>query len=674
MATPLASDPILLAAQARQVIQGLHGRNDIVVRLKTNQSGFAEDALDKLDEDAPGHFRSDKRVLTLNLDKLTKAIPESLASVEDFRKHPILAGVAAHESAHAKFSLWGTVNGDEFPETIPNPDWDETHVHTSACTPSLCDTHGGKWGSDSTCTTCYDDEADEPKLNPNLGVKMPPCLLDIEEFPVDEHGQLAQIAEMLEEPRVERLGMNTFTKTWRRAMQLSAGHLVMEGVEEDDDQGKEPLDAALRLAILVGGRLAAGTLGNSGESRATAKRILASVEKIMETALPDVEDPFHTVMGLINKQVFSNEHTAPIPHLEAARQILQIIHPEQSKDPDNPDDGEGEGGGSGGGAAMPGAGESAEGEGTASAEAQLAMAAALSEMTSELGDALDALSEQMAEEVQIDMDQPESGEQQQSGGYGAVVYNNPKAPRVVRHEQPTQADRDLYKKARNWMEAQIEATVTEAEVNQWLPTGGARLDVRSHVRDNMAGHRANQRSDWSRVSETVKPAPPVKVAIMLDGSGSMSSLARPSAAIAWAAANAAADLPESRTVSVVYGAEAAVTQMPGHVPARDLAISATDGPWENFISAAKLVESALWLDEPVEEGQPSNVLIIIVSDLQYGKEGQGEGFMRITQEWADKGYRILVTGAGKRDTIWGTGKSMSEIKQIELVKMEELFQ
>jgi hypothetical protein len=703
-------DPLILAAQARPVIASLHQRNDTVLRFSTKKSGYVEDELDAGAEDEGGHFRIDKKVMILDLDRLTKNEVESLATVEDFRKHPILAGVAAHQSAHARWSLWGTTEGDEFPETIPNPDYDEAHVHDASCDPKLCSGDGvtatapHKWGDPDggQCATCIETITEPdgtivvgPKLNPALGSTLPKCNHGIESFPVKPGGQLAEVAKMLEEPRVERLGTNNFTKTWQRGMQLGAGHLVMEGVEEDDAADKDPLDAALGLAIRVGGRLAAGTLGTSMESRATVKRILGSVQKVMETALPDADDPYHSVMGLINKQVFSNEHTAPIPHLEAARQILAILHPENQDNPDEPGDGDGEGQGEGSGAGAaaailagsPGEGDP-EGEGESPSvsdgdestekpektpeqqQAEEDMKAALSEAFADAMDGLDALNDELSKEKIIDEDTPESKKQEQ-GGHGAVVYNDPQAPEVHHHEQPTKEDQELFRRARDWFWAQIEPTVTKADVSTWMPGGGARLNVRQWIKDNLNGNVGPQRRDWEREIESVKPAPPVKQAIMLDGSGSMSSYARKSAAIAWATANAAADLPESRTVSVIYGPAAAVTQLPGHNPARDLAVSNTDGGWENFIHASQIVEQALWLDDQVEEGQPENVFILIVSDLQYGRAGQGPAFLRITKDWAERGYRIMVAGAAANRSVGGV--TIGSIDWIELVAMDDLF-
>lgn len=638
------TDPIVLAAQARPMLETLHQRNDVVVYLKTNKSGFDEDALDEQDEGAPGHFRVERRALTLVLDTLlgktehghSKPLPDSLATIEDWRKHPVLAGVAAHESAHARFSLWDSQD-NPLPETIVNPNFDPAHPE-----PKL------------------PDDTDDPDH------KGP------EEFPVSRNGKLHELAMMLEEPRVERLGTGNFTKTWRRAMQMSASHLILEQVDSDDANGVKALDAAVRLTVLIGGRLAAGTLGSTFESRKMVRKILDSAQAIIEEALPDADDPFHKINGIVSEHVFNNDHTDARAHLEAARRILEIAHPEHAEDPDSGGAGAG-GSGSGGGDGEEDDEGEGEGEGSATSAALEAMAKAMR-------DNLDTLHEEMAKMVESEESQPDPSERD-GGGYGSVLYRDPMAPRIARHEQPNADDRDLYRRALAWMEKQTQPTITEYEINQWLPVGGARLDVRSHIRDNLAGHRGSQRSDWSRVSETVKTAPPVKVAIMLDGSGSMSRFARPSASIAWAAANAAAQLPESRTVSVVYGNAAAVTQAPGHLPAKTVAVSNTDGSTEEFIGAAKLVEDALWLDQDTAEGEPTNVLIIIVSDLRYGgidrrtREPQAAGFKRIVDDWHARGFRVVVVGANPATELYNTAPRVlhRDIKSIEIVSPQDLF-
>lgn len=620
------TDAIKLAAEARPVIAKLHERNDVVVQFSTNESEYIEDRYNA-DEADPGHFRADKIVLKINLDRVIrkdKPAPKSLATIEDFRQYPVLAGVAAHESAHARFTLWE----DSLPKSIPNPDYD----------PAVTDGSNGP-----------------------------------EVFPVSRNGKLYTLAEVLEEPRAERLATNTFTKTWQKALTFSAAKFVLEAVDEDDANGEEPLDAAVKMAILVGGREMAGTLGTSFESRNQVRKVLDSAKAVIEKAVQEkkeqgaetVEHPFDAIMQIINRQTYNNDHTDAASHLESARQILAIVYPEDKENPDS-------GGGPG---YAPGASGEGEGEGE---ESGGGMSAAMSELAEDMKDALEAFGDEMQKMQEIEEDQPESGG---GGGYGAVQYKNNRAPQIGRHEQPNDKDRELYRRAREWMENQIEPTVTEYEIGQWLPGSGSRLNVRSYVRDNLANHKASQRSDWDKRGETVKPAPPVKVGIMLDGSGSMHAMARPSAAIAWAAANAAADLPESRTVSVVYGSAAQVTQEPGHVPAKTIAVSNTDGPWENFTEAAWLVSDALRLDEPTEEGAPLNTLIVIVSDLHYGgsdaKYGsQWEGFMQITKAWSDQGIKIMVVGADPNRSVRlpdGSVQKLKEATAIEFVKPEDLF-
>ena len=302
--------------------------------------------------------------------------------------------------------------------------------------------------------------------------------------------------------------------------------------------------------------------------------------------------------------------------------------------------------------------------------------AEFAEMAAGMKEAIDGLVDAIKEEVVSEETAPEN-EKTMGGGHGSTLYKDPEAPQIHHYEEPNAADRELYHRALAWMEQQIEPTVTEATWNQWLPTGGARLDIRSYLRDNMAGLRGTQRSDWVRVSETIKPAPPVKVGIMLDGSGSMNSYARPSASIAWAAANAAAQLPESRTVSVVYGNAAQVTQEPGHLPARQVAVSRTDGGTEEFIDAARMVEEALWLNDDIEEDQKSNVLIIIISDLHYcgtnraTGESQAVGFMRIVADWAAKGYQVVVVGGDyttiKNYSRYGDARNLANSKSTDFV-------
>jgi hypothetical protein len=728
------TDPIILAAEAREILAGLHKRNDTIVRFRTNRSGYSADALTKLDEKLPGHFNDRKKELTFNLDDLLngKPLPASLGSVEQWRLYPILAGVAAHESGHARWSRW---DSDEhpLPASIPNPDFDPAHaepkVERDVEVPITRQKHdprlvsetnpGGLLPDDTLTDEEWFSKHGQPVPSTRTVKKMvnDPDYKGPEFYPVQRGGKLLALAALLEEPRVERLGLGNFTKTWQRALPFAATHLVLERVDEDDAEGKDALMAAVGLAVVVGGRQIVGTLGTSHESRANVRRILESVKKIIETAMAEKMandskfDPYHEIMGIIATAVFSDSHYDATPHLEAARRILKVLEPEKQDDPDEPEpddegeDGEGEGGEAPNmGMTSGGAGSSAQGdksdeesEGGGSGEdeddsesedgdagepeseqeksdrearerlaqeAREQIAKALAEAKQELSAAIDKMADDGKREAK------EEAEQQQGpSGVGPQLSRDRNAPPIERLENPNAEDRALYRKAQRYFESQIQPTVTQAEIDQWMPGGGARLDVRNFIRDNVAGNVATKRHDWSLVSETVKPAPPVKLGIMLDGSGSMSSRARWSASVGWAAANAAADLPEALTTSIVYGNAAGVTQKPGHDPVKQVAVASCNGSWENFPHAVELLEENLRLNEPTEDGEPTNVSIIIVSDLIY-RDVAIQEFNRKTKEWAEKGYNILVVGIRPEYDVESRGIDLS---YVTVTTAEDLF-
>jgi hypothetical protein len=726
------TDPIILAAEAREVLAKLHLRNDTIVRFRTNRSGYSSDALTKLDEKIPGHFNDRKKELTFNLDDLLngKSLPASLGNVEAWRLYPVLAGVAAHESGHARWSRW---DSDEhpIPASIPNPDFDPAHpvpkVERDVEVPITRQKHDPRLVSETnTGGLTPEPELSDEEWFSKHGQPVPatrtvkkmvndPDYQGPEFYPIQRGGKLLALAALLEEPRVERLGLGNFTKTWQRALPFAATHLVLERVDEDDAEGKDALMAAVGLAIVVGGRQIVGTLGTSHESRANVRRILDSVKTIIETAMAEKMandskfDPYHEIMGIIATAVFSDSHYDATPHLEAARQILKVLEPEKQDDPDEPEpddedeeSGEGQGEAPNMGMTSGGAGESAKGdeksdesgggsgeksdedgdegdgdgeggesepekseeEKQAEQEAREKLQQALAAAKQELAEAIDKMADDGKREAK-----EEAAQQEGPSGVGPQLSRDRNAPPIQKLENPNAEDRALYRKAQRYFEAQIQPTVTQAEIDQWMPGGGARLDVRNFIRDNVAGNVATKRHDWSVVSETVKPAPPVKLGILLDGSGSMQSRARWSASVGWAAANAAADLPEALTTSIVYGNAAGVTQKPGHDPVKQVAIANCNGSWENFPHAVQLLEEGLRLDEPTEDGEPTNVSIIIVSDLIYRDVAIVE-FNRKTKEWAEKGYSVLVVGIRPEYDVEARGIDLS---YVTVTTAEDLF-
>lgn len=657
------TDPIVLGAEAREMLTKLHERGDVVVKMKTDKSGYAADKLsdaEKASQDG-GHYTDERKILSINLDKVLagKEPPVKLNTIEDWRLYPVLAGVAAHESGHARWSRWHDTKENPFPGVIPNPEHDPAHPVKMIPNP------------------------DHNKPGDELSKLLPETVEDPDykgpiSYPVDEKsGKLVELAKIIEEPRVERLGRTHYTKTWKKAMEFSASYLTLETVDEMEDDDTDPLDSAVRLAALVGGRLSAGTLGATTESRASAQRVLDSAQRVIETALPQTPDAFFEIMGLVNGEVFNNDHDDALSHLEAARQILAIVHPESQDDPDSGDSGDSEGGSAAMGMTSGGEGDSAKSD-----AAKAAMILAIADAAADLESAMNELGTTSDE---IAHAEAEAQEAQQHEGYGTTEVANPLPPQISYYDEPNADDQALYRRARIWMELQIQNTIIESEYGQWLPGGGSRLNVRSMIRDDLAGHEATQRTDWDRVSETVKPAPPVKIGILLDGSGSMGRQARFSAGVAWAVANAAADLPESRTVSIVFGNKAAVTQEPGRGTQKQVAVAHTNGGTEDFKGAAKLVEEHLQLDPMGNnpdnpDGEPENVLIIIVSDLMFFGLGQAEAAAKTSKEWVERGYKVVNIGCDLELLLRGGNQKRKRVLDvvlkygtIELTKKENLF-
>lgn len=682
------NDLFRLAAEARPLIQQLHAREDVVLQFKSDASEYSEDRLSDFDRqtaDHPGRFSLANKFITLNLDALIsdrRPMPESLATLDDFRKNPVLAGVAAHSAAHARFSIWDQ-NQQNIPSQLPNPDFDPAHP---------------------VPTKDYEIEEDDGSIT--IEQHEDPDYRGPESFPLDvERGRLMEVAGLLEEARVERLAMRTFGKTFREALKFSSTHLTLEsldeGDEDNDGMGESALDSALRTMILIGGRTVAGTLGFDARNRAATQKVLGNAQKVIETALQEQivngGDPFHEVMGLVSDAVFDNIHDDAIPHLEYARRILNIIHPEDKDNPDNPGAGSAGGEGAGGAGMALAAGQAPgekpkgeesgeqegpvsgnlpgedDGEGSGKSEEQQALEQALNEMEGDLKDALNEMAQEMAaavaaEEKSVDEELDGDG----TNSFGAVRSKNEKPPHIDRYEQPTAADRELARKAEKWMRDQIEPTVTEFERGQWMPGGGTRFNPRNWVRDNLSGRQANERTDWEKTDEIVKQAPPVKVAVALDGSGSMSSKARQSASIGYAIAVASASLPESRTAALVFGHDALLTQEAGHgIIPREVGVAKNNAGWENFAAAAAMIEEQLGIeDASMDEGDPSNVLIIIVSDLMYGGQGQGAFFTKKTAEWKERGFRTVVVGARES----GPERFGVDQQFIERVAVEDLFE
>jgi hypothetical protein len=107
------------------------------------------------------------------------------------------------------------------------------------------------------------------------------------------------------------------------------------------------------------------------------------------------------------------------------------------------------------------------------------------------------------------------------------------------------------------------------------------------------------------------PAPPLRVGIACDVSGSMNAFAAPVASAAWIIARAAGHVPDAISASVIFGARVRALTHPGQTPAQVPVFAATDLR-EDFTTALDALDAALDLSRP-----GAARLLVIVSDGKF---------------------------------------------------------
>ncbi|WP_262402564.1 hypothetical protein [Actinomadura sp. CNU-125] len=93
------------------------------------------------------------------------------------------------------------------------------------------------------------------------------------------------------------------------------------------------------------------------------------------------------------------------------------------------------------------------------------------------------------------------------------------------------------------------------------------------------------------------PAPPLRVGIACDVSGSMKAFADPVASAAWIIATAAGHVPDAVSATVIFGARVRPVTRPGQRPAGVSTFEAND-PREDFVEAVDALDAALDLTRP----------------------------------------------------------------------------
>jgi hypothetical protein len=122
------------------------------------------------------------------------------------------------------------------------------------------------------------------------------------------------------------------------------------------------------------------------------------------------------------------------------------------------------------------------------------------------------------------------------------------------------------------------------------------------------------------------PAPPLRVGIACDISGSMGAFTGPVASAAWILARAAGHLPSARTASVLFGKGVYALTRPGETPTKVTDFTAT----ASSESACRAIDA---LDGALDLATPGTArLLVIVSDTMFVAPGEPAGAQqRITR-------------------------------------------
>ena len=120
------------------------------------------------------------------------------------------------------------------------------------------------------------------------------------------------------------------------------------------------------------------------------------------------------------------------------------------------------------------------------------------------------------------------------------------------------------------------------------------------------------------------PAPPLRVGIACDVSGSMQKFTGPVASAAWILARAAAMIPAATTATVTFGEHVRPVTRPGHTPAGVAEFAALDGEH-------KIGEAIDALDGALDLSRPGTArLLVIVSDACFRHGDTTDAKQRIT--------------------------------------------
>ena len=166
---------------------------------------------------------------------------------------------------------------------------------------------------------------------------------------------------------------------------------------------------------------------------------------------------------------------------------------------------------------------------------------------------------------------------------------------------------------------------TATTVHSATPPGRLRMREALSADAQRAAGALPAAAPFTRTIRRRVPAPPLRVGIACDVSGSMSAFAGPVASAAWILSRAASAITGTRTAAVIYGEKVRPVTRPGRFPSQVTEFTATDCT-EKFCQAIDALDDALDLSRP-----GAARLLVIVSDGQYTPDERTGGQQRITR-------------------------------------------
>ena len=292
------------------------------------------------------------------------------------------------------------------------------------------------------------------------------------------------------------------------------------------------------------------------------------------------------------------------------------------------------------------------------------------EIPSELAEAIAEAIREIAAEVAADLAPPpafppgkaaqraaENAARSRAGKASEKVFGTEEPPAAAKGTRDPRDDEAAAARrlARALRDATAGTRATTTATSQ-LPPGRLRMSRAVAARAQRAAGAVPTAEPFTRTTSRRVPAPPLKVGIACDISGSMEPFTGPVASAAWILARAASHIPAATTATVLYSARVDALTRPGKAPAQ---VTDFTAPYAGH----KIGLALDALDGALDLARPGTArLLAIVSDTDYADDEAADGQQRITRlAQAGCGVIILRPARAYHGTHTWTGCQVTDI-------------